>query len=181
VTVWLSHQLILAIHDEQLAEHGGALGTRDDGLLASALARPLHRPGYGDPDIAELASLYAIAIARNRPFVDGNKRTAYVALKIFILLNGCGFPVGEVDAVVHMLQIAAGDIGDDAFIAWVRSVMTSPTRSSHVPPPPSCSTWTGCCSIPRRYISPPSCAPRTKPATGSTKPCSAIRSATLGR
>jgi death-on-curing protein len=95
VTVWLSHQLILAIHDEQLAEHGGALGTRDDGLLASALARPLNRPGYGDPDIAELASLYAIAIARNRPFVDGNKRTAYVALKIFILLNGCGFPVGS--------------------------------------------------------------------------------------
>ncbi len=124
MTVWLSRQLILAIHDEQLAEHGGALGTRDDGLLDSALARPLNRAGYGNPDIAELAGLYAIAIARNHPFVDGNKRTAYVALKTFILLNGCGFPVGEVDAVVHMLQMAAGDIEDEAFIDWVRSVMT---------------------------------------------------------
>ena len=107
-----------------MAEHGGALGTRDDGLLDSALARPLNRAGYGNPDIAELAGLYAIAIARNHPFVDGNKRTAYVALKTFILLNGCGFPVGEVDAVVHMLQMAAGDIEDEAFIDWVRSVMT---------------------------------------------------------
>ena len=124
MTVWLSRQLILAIHDEQLAEHGGALGTRDDGLLDSALARPLNRAGYWAPDIADLAGLYAIAIARNHPFVDGNKRTAYVALKTFILLNGCDFPVGEVDAVVHMLQMAAGDIGDDAFIGWVRSVMT---------------------------------------------------------
>ena len=124
MTVWLSRQLILAIHDEQLAEHGGALGTRDDGLLDSALARPLNRAGYGNPDIAELAGLYAIAIARNHPFVDGNKRTAYVALKTFILLNGCGFPVGEVDAVVNMLQMAAGDIEDEAFIDWVRSVMT---------------------------------------------------------
>ena len=124
MTIWLSRQLIGAIHDEQLAEHGGAMGTRDEGLLESALARPLNRAGYGEPDIAELAGLYAIAIARNHPFVDGNKRTAYVALKTFILLNGYRFPVGEVDAVVHMLKMASGDITDDAFIEWVRGVMT---------------------------------------------------------
>ena len=88
VTVWLSRQLILAIHDEQLAEHGGALGIRDEGLLESALARPLNRAGYADPDMAELAALYAIAIARNHPFVDGNKRTAFAALFMFLALNG---------------------------------------------------------------------------------------------
>jgi death on curing protein len=80
VTVWLSGPLSLAIHDEQLAEHGGAIGLRDAGLLESALSRPLNRAGYGEPDIAELAALYAIAIARNHPFMDGNKPTAYVAL-----------------------------------------------------------------------------------------------------
>jgi death-on-curing protein len=121
VTVWLSRQLILAIHDEQLAEHGGALGVRDDGLLDSALARPLNRAGYSDPDMAELAAVYAIAIARNHPFIDGNKRTAYVALETFLALNGCAFPVSDADAVVVTLAMAAGEIDDDEFIAWVRT------------------------------------------------------------
>ena len=76
MTVWLSRRFILAIHDEQLAEHGGALGVRDEGLLESALARPPNRAGYGEPDVAELAALYAIAIVRNHPFVDGNKRVS---------------------------------------------------------------------------------------------------------
>jgi death-on-curing protein len=88
MTVWLSRQIILATHDEQLAEHGGAIGVRDEGLLESALARPLNRAGYGDPDIAELAALYAIAIARNHPFIDGNKRTALGACIVFLRLNG---------------------------------------------------------------------------------------------
>ena len=88
MTIWLSRALILAIHDEQLAEHEGAVGVRDDGLLDSALARPLNRAGYGEPDIAELAALYAITIARNHPFIDGNKRATYVALEAFIYLNG---------------------------------------------------------------------------------------------
>jgi len=120
VTVWLSHQLILAIHDEQLAEHGGALGVRDDGLLDSALARPLNRAGYGDPDVAELAAVYAIALARNHPFLDGNKRTAYVALETFLALNGCAFPVSDADAVVATLAMAAGEMNDEEFTAWVR-------------------------------------------------------------
>ncbi len=121
MTVWLSRQLILAVHDEQLAEHGGAMGVRDEGLLESALARPLNRAGYGEPDIAELAALYAIAIARNHPFIDGNKRTAYVALETFVLLNGCRFPVSDADAVVTTLALASGELTDDEFTDWVRS------------------------------------------------------------
>jgi death-on-curing protein len=121
VTVWLSRQLILAIHDEQLAEHGGALGIRDEGLLESALARPLNRAGYADPDMAELAALYAIAIARNHPFVDGNKRTAFAALFMFLALNGVEFEPSEVDATITMLRLASGDLSDDEFTAWVRN------------------------------------------------------------
>jgi death-on-curing protein len=126
VTVWLSRQLILAIHDEQLAEHGGAIGVRDDGLLDSALARRLNRAGYGEPDVAELAAVYAIAIARNHPFLDGNKRTAYVALETFLGLNGCAFPVSDADAVVMTLAMAAGEMDDEAFTDWVRANTGSP-------------------------------------------------------
>ena len=120
MTVWLSRQLILAIHDEQLAEHGGALGVRDEGLLDSALARPLNRAGYGDPDVAELAALYAIAIARNHPFVDGNKRTAFAALFTFLAFNGMAFEPPEVDATMAVLRLAAGEMNDEEFTAWVR-------------------------------------------------------------
>ena len=119
MTVWLSRQLVLAIHDEQLAEHGGAIGVRDEGMLESALARPLNRAGYGSPDTADLAALYAIAIARKHPFVDGNKRTAYVALETFLILNGVPFPVSDAEAVVAMLAMAAGELSDDEFTAWV--------------------------------------------------------------
>jgi death on curing protein len=121
VTVWLSRELILAVHDEQLAEHGGASGIRDEGLLESALARPLNRAGYGNPDTAELAVVYAIGLIKNHPFVDGNKRTAYVALELFLRLNGLRFPVSDADAVIMTLRLAAGDIPEDEFIAWVRS------------------------------------------------------------
>ena len=121
MTVWLSRQFVLAIHYEQLAEHGGALGVRDDGLLDSALARPLNRAGYGEPDTAELAALYAIAIARNPPFVDGNKRTAFAALVTFLDLNGLSFTPAEVDATLTMLKLAAGEISDDEFTEWVRA------------------------------------------------------------
>jgi death-on-curing protein len=120
MTVWLSYELVLAIHDEQLAVHGGSQGIRDVGLLQSALARPLNRAGYGEPDIAELAALYAIAIARNHSFIDGNKRTAYVALETFLILNGCRFPVSDAEAVVATLALAGGDMPDDEFTRWVR-------------------------------------------------------------
>jgi death on curing protein len=84
VTVWLSRELILAVPDQQLAEHGRATGVRDEGPLESALARLPNRAGYGDPDIAELAAVYALGLIKNHPFVDGNKRTAYVALELFL-------------------------------------------------------------------------------------------------
>lgn len=119
MTVWLSRELILAIHDEQLAEHGGASGVRDEGLLASALARPLNRAG--DPDIAELGAVYALGLIRNHPFVDGNKRTAYVALELFLRLNGLRFPVSDADAVIMTLQLAAGDIAEPTFVSWVQA------------------------------------------------------------
>jgi death-on-curing protein len=126
VTVWLSRRVVLALHDEQLREHGGATGTRDDGLLDSALARPLNHAGYGDPDLAELAALYAIGIARNHPFVDGNKRTAFAALFTFLGLNGAEFEPSEVDATMTMLALASGNISDPDFIAWVREHTRQP-------------------------------------------------------
>jgi death-on-curing protein len=126
VTVWLSRQLIIAIHDEQLAEHGGAPGMREEGLLESALARPLNRAGYDDPDIAELAATYAIGIVRNHPFVDGNKRTGFAALFMFLGLNGAEFEPPEVDATMAMLRLAAGEMTDAEFAAWVRSHVRAP-------------------------------------------------------
>ena len=123
MTVWLSRALVVAIHEEQLAEHGGGAGIRDEGLLDSALARPLNRVGYGDPDIPELAALYAIAIARNHPFVDGNKRAAFAAMVTFLALNGARFEPPEVEATVTMLRLAAGDMTDEAFTGWVREAV----------------------------------------------------------
>jgi death-on-curing protein len=126
VTVWPSHQLILGMHDEQLAGHGGTLGIRDEGLLERALARPLNRAGYGDPDIAELGALYAIAIARNHPFVNGNKRTAFAALFMFLALNGMEFEPPQVDATMGVLRLAAGEMSDDDFTQWVRDSSRQP-------------------------------------------------------
>ena len=109
------------MHDEQLAVHGGASGIRDEGLLDSALARPLNHASYGETDIVQLAALYAIAIARNHPFVDGNKRTAFVALETFLILNGCHLPASDAEVVIAMLAMSAGEMSDDEFTGWVRS------------------------------------------------------------
>jgi death-on-curing protein len=119
VTVWLSRKLVLAIHDEQLAQHGGAEGVRDMGLLESALARALNLAGYGDPSLAELGAMYAIGIARNHPFIDGNKRTAFVALVAFLDLNGVSFDPPDADAVIAMMEMASGQRSDEAFTQWV--------------------------------------------------------------
>jgi death-on-curing protein len=120
MTLWVSEQLLNAMHDEQLAEHGGASGIRDPGLLESALARPVNRAGYGDPDIVELGALYAIAIARNHPFVDGNKRAGFMAMVYFLATNGAPLVATEAEAVVAMLDMASGELTDDEFILWVR-------------------------------------------------------------
>lgn len=121
MTVWLTRELLLAVHDEQIAEHGGASGIRDMGLLESAIARPLNRAGYGGADMAEIGALYALAIARNHPFVDGNKRTAFVAIETFLILNGLALTADDAEATVMMLDMAAGTVSEAMFIEWVRT------------------------------------------------------------
>lgn len=120
MTIWLPRAIILAIHDEQLARHGGAAGLRDAGLLDSALARPINHAAYGAPDTAELGAIYALAIARNHPFIDGIERTAFMALVLFLALNGMEFDPPQVEATITTLTMAAGDLPDEDFIAWVR-------------------------------------------------------------
>jgi death on curing protein len=119
--VWLDKQLILAVHDEQLAEHGGLSGVRDIGLLESALGRPEHLAAYGEPDAAELAASYGYGIARNHPFIDGNKRTAFVAALLFLAFNDYSFQASDSDKVIVMLKVAAGEITEAEFAKWIRN------------------------------------------------------------
>ena len=118
--VWVERPVILAAHEEQLAEHGGSPGIRDAGLLDSALARPLNRAAYGKPDAAELAAAYAYGLATNHPFVDGNKRTAFIALELFLAVNGCRFAAGDAESVMSMLAVAAGTMKEEALANWIR-------------------------------------------------------------
>ena len=118
---WLSSELIHAVHDEQLAEHGGGAGVRDANLLESALARPQQLAHYGEPDAAALAASYGFGIARNHPFIDGNKRTAFVAVELFLALNGTDLIASDADAVVHMLALAAGRLSEADFAQWIRN------------------------------------------------------------
>lgn len=119
--MWLSRKLLLATHDEQLAGQGGALGVREEGVLARALAGSQNQTSRGAADIADMAAAYAIAIAHNHPFLDGNKRTAYVALETFLGLNGCAFLVSDAEAVVATLAMASGEMADEEFTDWVRA------------------------------------------------------------
>lgn len=118
--VWIDRSVILAVHEEQLSEHGGGAGVRDAGLMDSALARPRQLAAYGTPDVADLAAAYGFGLARNRPFVDGNKRTAFVAAELFLALNGWSLQASDADCVLTMLSLAAGDIDDTTFAAWLR-------------------------------------------------------------
>jgi death-on-curing protein len=118
--VWLDPAVLRAVHEEQLAEHGGAPGTRDAGLFESALARPQHLVNYGEPDAADLAASYGYGIARNHPFIDGNKRTAFVALELFLALNGRELDADDASCVVTMLRVASGEIEESEFAAWIR-------------------------------------------------------------
>lgn len=118
--VWIDPRVLLAVHDEQLAEHGGAAGTRDLGLFDSALARPRNLALYGEPDAADLAASYGCGIARNHPFIDGNKRTAFVAVELFLALNGRRLTADDADCVLTMLAVASGTLDEAAFAAWLR-------------------------------------------------------------
>ena len=122
---WLDFAVILAVHDAQLAEHGGGAGVRDKALLESALAKPLNLASYEDPDVAALAGAYGYGISRNHPFLDGNKRTAFVAVELFLHLNGHVLDASDADCVMVMLQVAAGEISEADFAHWLRARITA--------------------------------------------------------
>ena len=117
---WLSDEIIIAIHDEQLAIHGGGVGLRDQGMLASALERPINKWSYENAGLPELAAAYAFGLAKNHPFIDGNKRTALLALYTFLYINGVDFIVPEADAAAAILALAAGEVDEDGLTRWIR-------------------------------------------------------------
>lgn len=120
--IWIEKPLALAIHERQLAEHGGGSGVRDETLLESTLARPQQMHAYGDPppDLASLAASLAYALARNHPFVDGNKRTAHVAYRVMLALNNTDLAASDEEKYVNMLALTEGSLNEDAFAAWIR-------------------------------------------------------------
>ncbi len=118
--VWLDAQVMRAVHEEQLAEHGGGSGVRDEGLFESAMQRPRHLADYGKPDAAALAAAYAYGLARNHPFIDGNKRAALVAMELFLVLNGGELVADDADCVITMRALAAGHLSEEQFAEWVR-------------------------------------------------------------
>ncbi|MGA0545850.1 type II toxin-antitoxin system death-on-curing family toxin [Brevundimonas sp. VNH65] len=123
--IWLEKAAIIALHDRSLALHGGPPGIRDEGLLDSALQRPLNRFHYeGADEIAALAATYAVAVASNHPFIDGNKRAAYQALILFLALNGLPLRADKVDAIQTMLDVAAGRIDIERLTIWIRDNTT---------------------------------------------------------
>lgn len=117
---WINKEALLLLHDESLAEHGGASGIRDEGLLDSALARPLNLEDDGTPDHADLAASYCYGLAQNHPFVDGNKQAAFMAAGLFLALNGYRLVVSQAEATAAVLELAAGQLGEDAFAQWIR-------------------------------------------------------------
>lgn len=117
---WIERVVVLTIHDEQLAEHGGGSGLRDAGLLDSALAKPQQLANYGEPSVFDLAAAYAFGVARNHLFIDGNERTAWVLARLFLELHGHTHVGSDLDTVVTMLKVAAGEIAQDDFAAWLR-------------------------------------------------------------
>jgi death-on-curing protein len=118
---WILERVVLAAHDRLLAAHGGAEGLRDAGLLESALARPRQHYAYGSPDVFELAALYTAGVVRNHPFVDGNKRTGFAIGIAFLELNGFVLQATEEDATNVVLALAAGDLDEAGYTAWLRA------------------------------------------------------------
>ena len=117
---WLDKQALLLLHGESLAEHGGATGMRDEGLLDSALARPPNLAAHGDPDAADFAAAYGSGISQNHPFVDGNKRAAFLSVGMFLALNGYRLAATQAEATVAVLSLAAGELDEAEFAGWLR-------------------------------------------------------------
>jgi len=118
---WIGEPLILAIHEAQLAEHGGGIGLRDPALLSSALACPRNRAAYGDADAFDLAAAYAFGVTKNHPFLDGNKRTAFVVATVFLLDHGFELSVADAEIVRAVVALSDGSMGEADFAAWQRS------------------------------------------------------------
>ncbi len=123
--IWVDLEVVLAIHDEQLAEHGGQTGLRDRGLLESALARPQNQFAYGEFSLAQLAASYAFGISRNHPFLDGNKRTSLVVAELFLELNGLELNATNAECVTTFLRLAAGDVTEAELADWIVSHSSS--------------------------------------------------------
>ncbi len=121
--IWIERSLAIAIHERQLAEHGGDIGVRDENMLDSALARAqqLHAYGVPPPDLADLAASLAFGVARNHPLLDGNKLTAHVCYRIFLALNDCIFAASDEDKYISMLALAEGSLSETEFAQWLRS------------------------------------------------------------
>jgi death-on-curing protein len=137
--VWLEKALVLAVHDRQVAEHGGSAGVRDEGLVESALARPQQLHAYGDPapDLADLAAALAYGFARNHPFVDGNKRTAAVCCETFLELNGATLEADDLDLFERYLALAEGKLPEGDFAIWLRErLRLVPRGEAHEPRKP---------------------------------------------
>jgi death on curing protein len=117
--VWLLRSVVLAVHEEQLAQHGGMPGIRDENLLESALARPRNLYAYGNPTLVELGAAYAASITRNHPFLDGNKRTGFLAMFIFLARNGVELTATQAEASAAMLALAEGSIAEDQLVRWI--------------------------------------------------------------
>jgi death-on-curing protein len=120
--VWLDRRIILLLHEESLAEHGGSSGMRDEGLFDSALARPRNQFVY-DPaaDIPQLAAAYGFGLARNHAFVDGNKRIGFIATALFLRMNGYRLKTSRMEEIQTMMQVAAGEVNETAFAKWIRA------------------------------------------------------------
>lgn len=118
--VWLNSAVVIAVHEVQLAEHGGGAGVRDQNLLSSALSRPHNLAAYGKPDAADLAASYGFGISRNHAFIDGNKRTGFVAVVMFLHLNGYKLVVTDTTKVLTMLAVSSGELSEAEFAAWIR-------------------------------------------------------------
>ncbi len=120
---WLDKRALLLLHGESLAEHGGAAGMRDEGLLDSALARAQNLVAYGEPDVADLAAAYGSGISQNHPFVDGNKRAAFLSVGLFLALNGYRLIATQAEATIVVLSLAAGELDEVEFAGWLREHM----------------------------------------------------------
>ncbi len=123
---WVRADVVYAVHDRQLAEHGGLDGIRDVGAIESALARPQNQAAYGEPDVADLAAAYAYGLARNHGFADGNKRTAWIVARLFLADNGCRIAFNNIDAVRTMEGVASGSVDEAALAVWFRRAVDHP-------------------------------------------------------